>query len=183
MGWTHKVWIFIATGTSTTIDFTSLSLPGSSAGPALDDVGLFGGGIPAFLPIGQGCPGTAGTPLLSPNQLPRIGHPFSFIVYNLPLNQLGLAFLGFSSQSWGGYSLPLSMTPFGMDGCTLYTSVDIAQLVPDLGIFGTYIWGTQIPSDPGLLGVYFGMQFLVNDPGANSAGLILSNAGFGLIGA
>ncbi len=44
MGWQTKSWVFTATSTSTTLEFSSLNQGGGSSGPALDNVSVVSAG-------------------------------------------------------------------------------------------------------------------------------------------
>jgi hypothetical protein len=77
----------------------------------------------SFVSLGAGCPGSNGTPILSSSQRPVIGKLLSIDVTQLPLPQpanLVLLVLGFSDTVSGGAPLPISLSPLGMPGCTLF---------------------------------------------------------------
>jgi hypothetical protein len=67
-----------------------------------------------------------------------------------------------------------------LTGCTLYT--DIAVTLPMANANGVAAWGTARCACPNLIGTRFYCQGLAADPLANPAGLILTNAGAGIVG-
>ncbi len=140
--------------------------------------------LAAYTPFGQGCPGSAGTAQLSPdgNELPWLGDTFDLEVTSLPTGLVNTTFglIGASSTNWLGQSLPLDLGSLGMPGCTLFTSIDDASLLPKFG--STATWALSIPNDPILAGVSVHLQSLVIDPGVNTLGAVLSNAGTAVIG-
>ena len=95
----------------------------------------------------------------------------------LPDGRLGGA--GVSNTNLGGLPLPFDLSVLGMNGCTLYTSLDVT--LPMTNLFGRARATVPIPlgRQPGLR---FYNQAIVVDPGANAAGLVLSNAGAGVDG-
>jgi len=76
--------------------------------------------------------------------------------------------------------LPLALLPFGMPGCLLQVDPAITQLL--IGSGGSAAWSLNVPNDAGLLGVQFFNQGAAIDPGANAAGVTVSNAGAAVIG-
>ncbi|MCA8972713.1 MAG: hypothetical protein KDC95_23195, partial [Planctomycetes bacterium] len=71
--------------------------------------------------------------------------------------------------------LPFDFGPFGMPGCTLFTSIEIT--VPFLtNASGRNDIGAPIPNLPQLAGKYVFVQGLLIDPTANAAGYTLSDA-------
>jgi hypothetical protein len=135
----------------------------------------------SYATFGFGCPGSNGVPQLLPNQPPRIGKPFSILLTNLPTQSLAILLWGFSRDAWGPFPLPLALAPIGMPGCDLLASGEIVLTIPDTGTFGAQVWGLTLANDPRNIGRRFYNQVLILDPGANPAGLIVSNAGCGLI--
>ncbi|MBZ0214430.1 MAG: hypothetical protein K8H99_11565 [Nitrospirae bacterium] len=82
---------------------------------------------------------------------------------------------------FGTIPLPLDLTLLGMPGCAWYT--DIAATLPMATSSGTARVTFVLPNTPNVVGLQFFCQGLVFDPAANSAGLISTNAGAGIIGA
>ena len=129
--------------------------------------------------IGDGCRGSRGTPRLSAfgSTQPTLGaSQYALTAQSCPEFTLGVYLLGASQRKdVGGADLPLDLTPFGLPGCTLFTSLDI--LVP----FVTDATGrndvpSPIPNILALAGKYVYVQALLTDSAANSAGLTLSDA-------
>ncbi len=140
----------------------------------------------AYTPFGAGCAGSVGVPVIlpaAPGNLPRIGNTFTVQLGNLPTgNGSGFVIFGFSRTDWAGIPLPADLSPFGLFGCTLYTSVDAA--FPVMTSMGTAEFSLPIPNDPSLLAVKFFNQALVLDPGVNPflGGAVVTNAAEGIIG-
>lgn len=130
-----------------------------------------------------GCAGSAGVPALAAvaPSTPAIGTTFTLRVTNVPAVP-GAVVLGFgvSSSTWLGSSLPLDLGPFGANGCSAYTSVEVA--LPGTATAGAADFALAIPATTALLGVGFYNQAWVVDPAANALQLVLSNAGSGSIG-
>lgn len=130
---------------------------------------------------GYGCPGSAGVPLLTGVQAPKIGAACSSTLQNLhPGAAVALMVVGTSRTAWAFGSLPASLAPFGMPGCVAYASADLFQVLPASA--GTANWTWQVPNDQGLFGITFYQQGLSLDPAANPAGIAASNAGMATLG-
>ena len=131
------------------------------------------------LAFGAGCPGSAGSPRLSPREgmVPWLGSPLvmdlteigSSTTANLPS-----LLLGDSRSQWGSIQLPFDLTPLGMPGCTLLAAPQVAVLLRNAGGIANY--ALQIPAAPSLLGATFYAQGVVTDASANPLGLTVSNA-------
>jgi hypothetical protein len=133
-------------------------------------------GPASFTTFGTGCAGSAGTPQLAaaPYSLPWLGDTFTMRLTNLPAQPAAM-FFGVSKTSWGAFSLPLALGPFGMPGCTLYVSVD---LVVGLSVTsGVATLALPVPNLPSLVGLSLYAQGVVVSPATNSVGLVVSNAG------
>src|SRR5690606_8921691 len=107
--------------------------------------------------FGAGCAGSAGVPTVSANanSIAQPGGVVAFDVDNVP-NSLAILAAGFSRTVAGGQPLPLSLAPFGMPGCSLLVSPDVAVLLAAGANAAT--WWLPLPSVPGLLGVEFYVQ-------------------------
>lgn len=180
MGWTRLHLTFVAQTNPTTIEFQSMDTPGSSTGPALDDVILIDRDAGYSEPFGSGCGGSAGAPSLAPNQVPFLGRPFSVLLGNLPANELAVVAVGFNPSNFPNPLLTLGQ--YGMPGCNLYTMPDFTDVIASTGVFGLYVWGVSMPNDPSLGGVRFVLQVFVHDAPANAAGITTTNALHCLIG-
>lgn len=91
---------------------------------------------------------------------------------------LGFAFVawGLSNASWGPLPIPVSLDPFGFEGCQLWQSAeqDLAS-----SCVGTSLNTAQhvlpIPFLPGIVGVHVYLQAWTLQPSFNSIGIVLSN--------
>lgn len=140
--------------------------------------------LAAFTSYGQGCPGPAGSPVLSNvvGSVPRLGQSCDVVLSGLPNTAFSIPVLvaGFDNQSWNGQALPMSLAPLGMPGC-------LALVRPDLGMYlvnsnGTANWSLAVPSAPSLAGVHIFLQGGVSVPGWNAAGFVASNAAHLIVG-
>ena len=132
---------------------------------------------------GAGCAGSRGVPVLDavPGSRPWIGTGFSVDVTNVPASGMTLLLLGHSNTRWGSLGLPFDLGVAGMPGCLLASSGDLVIALANAS--GSARWNTTLCACPELLGGRFYNQALVLDPGVNPAGLVLSNAAVGVIGA
>jgi hypothetical protein len=175
------------------IDAVRLSASCGLAGGFDDDDGarLFGGLIErttppgsVFTPVGAGCAGSAGVPVLGARfgSVLRVDARFDLVATNLPAIPIAVPFglLGFSDQHWDGYPLPFDLSGIGMTGCWLYN--DIAQATLLYRDVSTASWSLRVPNMPVLAGVEAFFQVLVLDPGANAFGGVLTNGGRATIG-
>jgi hypothetical protein len=132
--------------------------------------------------IGTGCPGALGTPSLTlsaPWTLPRLGDTLAVTLSGLPVNLGGLG-MGFSDQVFAGSPLPLDLTPRGMPGCRVHAAPEATVFL--VGQNHAAELSLAIPNATFLLGLAFYQQGFAVDPGANAAGLTLTNSMQGLIG-
>lgn len=136
---------------------------------------------PAFATFGQGCPGSAGTPSLGAGgAAPALGGVFPLALGNLPPSGgVAVLALGLSKARWGTAPLPVGLGPFGMPGCTSHVAPDATVLLLHAG--GTATWPLSLPAAAPLVGQEFFVQAVVADPGVNAAGLVVSNAGEGVL--
>lgn len=156
-----------------------------------DEARLFGGLVErttapgsGFRPVGSGCPGRAGVPVLDARfgSVLRLGGRFDLVASNLPATQLAVPFglLGFRDDAWDGVPLPFDLSVVGMPGCTLYNDVATSPLLFKRG--STAEWSLVVPDLPGLLGLDAFFQVLVLEPGVNAFGGILTNGGRAVFG-
>ncbi len=145
--------------------------------------------VGAFTPLGNGCPGTAGTPrLTTPSPpwatapvLPWAGSPFTVDLRRLPPGNATALLFGISSTQWGGLMLPLDLAFLGMTGgCSLQVSGDfVMPLANPLGTSSlTLLLPANLPP-----GGEFHLQALVADPGANPLGATVSGGATVTVGA
>ena len=137
----------------------------------------------SYTPFGSGCAGSAGTPQLGAGlgQLPYAGGPFTIEVSHVPASALVFLNFGFSNTAWGATPLPLSLGGVGMPGCAVLASPDFARVLVAAG--GTASTTIAIPAVASLQGLVFYNQALVFDAPANPAGLTVSDAAVGTVGA
>lgn len=134
-----------------------------------------------FEPYGNGCPGPAGTPAIQAlAAMPMLGREFRVNGTDLGPQRVALLFVGASDSVWHGVPLPADLTPVGMPGCTLLTSIEmiLVALVHD----GQAEWQIFIPPEPRLLGASFFAQAMALDARANAFGAVLSGGRQATIG-
>ena len=134
----------------------------------------------AFAPLGTGCAGTSGVPVLAATNEPW----FCEGSFDLSLTAAGstpVGLLGVSETAWLGLNLPADLGTIGMPGCQLYISIEAS--VPLVATAGTATWTIDFPPLPELVTASFYTQCLVFDPEANGLGIVTSNAGKATIGA
>ena len=176
-------WSFVAVGASTVLRFDSLSPPGAD-GPHLDHVRVHSVAGPAgFTRFGSGCAGTAGVPQLASQDRPILGTTMTVDLVGLPAGITSVPFgcLGVSDTGWAGLTLPLALDPLGASGCSVLVSVDSVFQLGNNG--GAATWPITIPNRQSVMGVVFYVQGVVLDPFANPLGIVLTNAGRGVVGA
>ncbi len=119
---------------------------------------------------GLACPGALGPPQLTPTgALPWLGDTLTLQVDAVPAGAPVVAALGSSATTWAGGPLPLSLTPIGMTGCSLWTSAEWNAALP-VATGPSIPWQLPIPINPSLLGASTFGQAFVLDAGANPAG-------------
>ena len=114
---------------------------------------------------------------------PEVGTLFPMTVQNVPANSnLVLGLVGFDTGSWLGVALPLDLGAAGMPGCVLQVDPVMPWITALPIASASAQWWLPIPGIGELIGVRFVAQALVDAPGANAAGLLLSNGVRGHIG-
>ena len=175
-------WSFVANHSTATIRFDSASLPTDANGPHIDNVRVFRTSWPAsFRTFGNGCAGSAGTPVLDalPGSRPVLGHAFTVELRNLSSSLADAAFLLIGVEA---ATSPIQLDSIGMPGCALYIQpLDAAAL---LKFAGTARWRVVIPQDPAIVGGLVTLQGLAFErfPTPNPLGAVTSNAAEALIG-
>ncbi|MBI5849451.1 MAG: hypothetical protein HZB39_00200 [Planctomycetes bacterium] len=134
------------------------------------------GGLATWHPFGQACAGGAGPPRLG---LTGGSRPVSGSNADLELAGVATALsawiaFGLSDQIAGGVPLPIALTGIGMTGCALFASVEASAAVPIQN--GVASFALSVPLDPTLIGAVLFATGIAVEPGANPAGLVLSNA-------
>ncbi len=139
---------------------------------SLDDTWIYRTPLPAdVVPFGNGCVGTAGTPMLAavPFAWPWLGDTMRNVVQAIPTGEPGAIFV-----SSFGSTPPVSLGSFGMPGCDLLVPMDVAEF--RVAAASRAEWALAIPNSLALAGVAFRQQAFVFDAAANSGGLTASNA-------
>ncbi len=128
-----------------------------------------------LLEFGSGCPPSDGQISMSAvNGYPGLGSSLSIQLQGLPANAACVGITGRSTQSWAGIPLPLNLAVLGMPGCVLRMSLD--RLSSFQANQGQALWEVDIPTNESLIGQPLYLQVVYSDPGANAAGLKLSQA-------
>jgi hypothetical protein len=125
--------------------------------------------------FGTGC----GVPVLtlSPWVRPSIGTNAEALLDNIPASpSLAFVALGWSRTMAGQRTLPYSLAVYGMPGCQLLQSAEVAAQ-PMLGYIhiGTAVYNVYIPNNVSLLGLHVYLQGWADAPWANPGNTIVSN--------
>lgn len=145
-------------------------------------------GVPAAATstFGVGCPGSNGTPVLAPLNLPTLGANFLVQASNLPTTgtTLNIGFFGFSRTSWGFIPLPYDLSPQGMPGCSMLVSPPPPGVIlGSSSATGQCVWSQPVPLAPFLVGTELYFQALIPDALAgNPLGAIVTNGLMARIG-
>ena len=132
---------------------------------------------PTAIAFGTACGGVS-TPLLAVDPLApaRLGQVLILQASGLANTSPTAALLiGVSDTVWNGTALPLALAPLGMQGCTLFVSIE-HSLSATITANGTSYWPLPLPGERTLFGAHLYFQALAPDPTANPAGLALSQA-------
>ncbi|MBM4060682.1 MAG: hypothetical protein FJ265_06255 [Planctomycetes bacterium] len=131
---------------------------------------------PAAVAYGSACAGHASPPQLGVDPLApaRLGRTATFVGSNLRVGQpFAFVAAGLSDQTWSGGALPFPLDGYGMVGCALQTSIEVALMAPVTGT-GEARWDLAMPAGTQFLGLRIFAQILAADPGVNPAGLVTS---------
>ena len=126
--------------------------------------------------FGVGCGGTAGVLGLQAQSrsLPILGQTFVAELTNVPSSPgVPFVFAGSRRDRWLSGPLPLDLSIFGMPGCFLRVSPD--SVAPMSVTAGQPTFALPIPNTPAILSLRMFLQGAVADPGANAAGITVSN--------
>ncbi len=130
---------------------------------------------------GAGC----GSPVMAfaPTSTAILNTSMTGVVTNTP-TPLCVVALGYSYTTMPGLgSLPIDLSSTGMAGCYLWQSGDIFGLpTQNIGQAFSVDWALPVPLNFALLGVHAYTQAFSYAPGANSLGVVASNAIDWLIG-
>lgn len=133
-----------------------------------------------FRPFGAACEGADGPPVLLGDGGPQINNFFRVRIENIGASPAVAVTLGLSDTVWNGLPLPIDLGLIGMDGCKLYTDMQVTTPATISGT-GFAVWGFPVPNDQALVGGVFFAQAFVLAPGANRLGVIATNAGKGIV--
>lgn len=131
----------------------------------------------AFASQGTATPyGTSCGPILGATSIPTIGQSVDMQVTNLPANA-GFAFgcFGLSSTTYTSYVLPYPLNAQGMPGCWLVQNFSITGGIPFPVANGVATSSFLVPNHVSYVGLQMFVQSWVVSPGANTAGIVLSN--------
>jgi len=118
--------------------------------------------------FGRGCPTSVGVSSLN-STAPQLGQQLDVSVSPLPLQTTFVLFVqGYSVDVWNNGPLPLSLSPFGMTGCSLE--------VAGIGTYGVVIgagagiasFSFLVPNQTSLLNVVYYAQAFVPDAAASN---------------
>ncbi len=130
--------------------------------------------VPTFTTFGFGCAGALGVPYLRATSAPRLGATaFAVQLGNALPFAAGALQLGASNTTWAFGSLPVDLTPLGLDGCRLLTSPDDTKIAFN-GAGNELSFPLPIPNLPALLGVPIYLQGGALDTAANAFGAVLT---------
>lgn len=117
---------------------------------------------------GDGCPGSNGTPTVTPNGAAQPGNTIGFDLTNGVPGGIALFIAGTTNSA----PFPIDLGIIGAPGCFTYTDLALTDvtLLDPIGA-GTY----GIPVPIGLIGFRFFAQYAVLDPPANAFGFTTSN--------
>lgn len=124
--------------------------------------------------FGAGC----GSPPLTLSQVtaspPVLNSTAHATVSNAP-TAFAFVSLGWSNSMFGPFQLPVTLASIGAPGCDLLTSSEVFDLTTAPTGAGNADFALPIPDAPSLLGTELFMQAWCLAPGANPAGLVVSN--------
>lgn len=147
---------------------------GATLGQTLNDTWeVFSVNAASWSSISTPCGGAAGPTLRSGIMLPWLGETVTQRV-DLAGGQAAVGVIGTSNTSWLGQALPLLLTPYGLTGCQLFTSIDLQGLLPVNGNEASF--DLAVPIQNSLIGRRLFVQAVVHAPAANPAQLRTSNA-------
>ena len=135
----------------------------------------FDAAAPRFDPVGVGCVGSNGTPILFGAPSPYVGTTWRVAVDGVPNNAPAFVALSLNDSTWGNVPLPVDLGVIGMPGCLLRVSPDLILFAPSNG--SSAALGVPIANSPAFAGQDLFVQALVFDAPANPFGATLSNGG------
>ena len=125
---------------------------------------------------GAGCGTTALAIAPATGALPVVGTTAVTEMDNIPPASLGaFVAIGWSNALAGPFPLPFSMAQYGMPGCDLLQSAEIAASPAAATGPVTASYSLSIPNLADLIGAHLYLQGWANAPGENAGNMILSN--------
>ncbi len=124
--------------------------------------------VAASVPYGLSC--GALSLVGDPQARPVIGMVARAIVQNV---NVAFVAAGWSRSTFGGLTIPVSLTASGLTGCDLLQSMDI--MLGTTPIYGGRQFQLLLPNATSLLGQSLFIQAVAPLPGSNPAGLVVSN--------
>jgi hypothetical protein len=106
---------------------------------------------------------------------PALGNKVNYRLSGAPGSKVVNLTIGLSRRTWGPFKLPLHLSIIGMPRCYAYADrVLVLRGVSDPA--GNAAFSFTVPNDPRLIGDHFYSQYITSDPGANPAGITVTNA-------
>jgi hypothetical protein len=150
-------------------------LMGGTSGPEpLGETWEYVGFPGAAAVFGSGC----GNPplMLSPvaASRPVINATGQALLTNVP-SAVAFVAIGLSTTSLGAFPLPLALAGFGVPGCALLHSAEVAAQPVTFTGPGAAVFALQLPNQPGLIGLCIYLQAWAFAPSANPGHTVVSN--------
>jgi hypothetical protein len=144
-------------------------------------VAVISGAAPGVVTFGTGCPdATATTPTIGIGVGARLGRTMTVNLANVhQATATAILGLGYSTSTWNGGPLPMSLASFGLPACSWFVSGDDLRLIPTVGLNGIRRHATYelpVPWMPSLLGADVFAQWLTLDPGTWPLGAAATRA-------
>jgi hypothetical protein len=127
---------------------------------------------PGITSFGTGCGGQGGPATLTLGSALRPGYASSLQFSHLPAGSVACLLAGWSVAQWGSQPLPIALSAWGMPGCQLLVSPDVA-LAFSTGA-GTVNSSIAMPLAPSIVGIEMGLQSMFVQPGLNPVNLGMS---------
>jgi hypothetical protein len=127
----------------------------------------------ALTPFGAGCAGSGGIDVHSVQGTPELNQWVAYRLGGGPGASVAILVMGFSRTNWQGIPLPLVLGA-SAPGCSILVSFD-ATFGVAVNPRGDAVIPMTLANDPSLIGGHLFTQYLCVDPGANPAGITLSN--------
>ncbi len=127
----------------------------------------------SFSNYGKGCNGSnKKEPLIKCLSLPLIGSTmFDIGLEDAVSNAPAVILIGDSNTNYSGLPLPFDLGFLGATGCKLYTSILMTEVL-GTNRNGSAAMKAAVPNAGSLVGLNLFSQWVIVDPGANSAGFV-----------